>query len=97
HRAAEHLLDVRHRNLAFAEALELHLVLDLVQMRRVPLAELVGSDHDLKLALEPFRARLQNLHDVLLPSLARCLTSASCEARRAPGPRRVDCWCGRRD
>src|SRR5690606_39974108 len=85
-RAPEDLLDMRDGHLALAESLEVNLVLDLVQVRRVALADLLGVHHDLELPLQPFRTRLQNLHDVLLPSLARSFSSASCEARRALGP-----------
>ena len=52
HRAAVELLEVRDRHLALAEALELHLVLDLVEPRGEALRELALADDDLQLALE---------------------------------------------
>ncbi len=62
--AAEHLLDVGERHLALAEALELDLVLDLVEVVREALAELIGCDHHLELALQAFRTRFRDLHEI---------------------------------
>ncbi len=92
HRAAVQLLDVGKRHLALAEALELDLVLDLVEARGEALAKLALAHDHLQLALEACGTRLGNLH----------------RQPRSPGARHTPCrhvsgahgrqdWCGRRD
>ena len=61
-RAAVHLLQMRHRHLALAEALELHPVLHLVQAIGEAFVELSGRDDHLQRPLQTFVARFGNLH-----------------------------------
>ena len=66
HRAAVELLEVRHGHFALAEALELHLFLELVEPRCEALRELALVDDDLQLALETGDRRFADLHDFCL-------------------------------
>src|SRR5581483_4604754 len=90
HRAAVELLQVRHGHLALAEALELHLVLELVEARGEPLVQLALPDDDLELTLEPGARRLADLHDA---RLIRPLRSGTCSLAVHGSA----WWCGRRD
>src|SRR5262245_31489415 len=85
-RTAIQLFDVGDRHLALAKALELDLVLDLVDARVEALAELALPHHDFQLALETGRTRLGNLH--FSPQMAGLCTTRCCHLRVR--------WCGRR-
>src|SRR5262249_28680187 len=62
HRAAVEALQVRKRHLALAEALEMDLVLHLVEPIGETFSELALLDGHFQLALEPGGTRLGNLH-----------------------------------
>src|SRR6478735_2373532 len=61
-RAAIHLLQVRDRHLALAEALELDAVLDLVETLREAPAKLIRANHDLEGTLQSLGIRFRDLH-----------------------------------
>ncbi len=62
HRAAIDALQVRHRHLAGAEAVDPHLLLEVGELAVEPGGEVARGDHHVIGPLEPFAQRFRHLH-----------------------------------